>query len=56
MEALSRIDPNLPANLASEAGPEICKWVLDQHNDAMDLEIEMMNTKREVSAEELADF
>jgi hypothetical protein len=56
MVALSRIDPNLPANLASEVGPEICKWVLDQHNDAMDLEIEMMNAKREVSAEDLADF
>ena len=51
MVALSRIDPNLPANLASEAGPEICKWVLEQHNDAMELEIEMS-----VSSEDLADF
>lgn len=41
MEALSRIDPNLPANLASGAGPGICKRVLEQHNDAMELEIEM---------------
>jgi hypothetical protein len=28
---------------ASEAGPEICKWVLEQHNDAMDLEIDRNN-------------
>jgi hypothetical protein len=57
MEALSRIDPNLPANLASEAGPEICTWVVDQHNDAMELEIEM-NAKRFEAADGklMADF
>jgi hypothetical protein len=27
------------------AGPEICKWVLEQHDDAMELETEM-NAKR----------
>jgi hypothetical protein len=56
MEALSRIDPNLPANLASEAGPEICKWVLEQHNDAMELEIEMAKRRADIPAELLEDF
>jgi hypothetical protein len=41
MEALSRIDPNLPVNLAREAGPEICKWVLEEQEDAMQLEEDM---------------
>jgi hypothetical protein len=56
MVALSRIDPNLPANLASEAGPEICKWVLDQHNDAMELEIEMAKRRAAIPAELMDDF
>jgi hypothetical protein len=45
---MTRIDPNLPANLASEAAPEICKWVLEQHNDAMELEIEMAKRRADV--------
>jgi hypothetical protein len=31
MEALSRIDPDLPAKLAYEAGPEVAGWVLEQY-------------------------
>jgi hypothetical protein len=39
MEALSRIDPDLPATLAYEAGPEVAGWVLEQYrqNAAMDI-------------------
>jgi hypothetical protein len=44
--ALSRIDPNLPAKLAMEAGPEVCKWVLEEHHDALELEIEMDAKRR----------